>query len=89
MERWWIGGVANADFLAWLLTSEEEGVAVVLVEQRVDAVLKLADHVAFMVAGRVEEARDVAGLTAGDPLFRTYVGAVSYTHLTLPTSDLV
>ena len=51
-----------------------QGVAVVLVEQRVDAVLKLADHVAFMVAGRVEEARDVAGLTAGDPLFRTYVG---------------
>ncbi|HOZ33284.1 MAG TPA: ABC transporter ATP-binding protein [Tabrizicola sp.] len=53
---------------------KEQGVAVVLVEQRVDAVLKLADHVAFMVAGRVEEARDVAGLTAGDPLFRTYVG---------------
>lgn len=51
-----------------------QGVAVVLVEQRVDAVLKLADHVAFMVAGRVAEARDVAGLTAGDPLFRTYVG---------------
>ena len=51
-----------------------QGVAVVLVEQRVDAVLKLADHVAFMVAGRVEEARDVAGLAPDDPVFRTYVG---------------
>jgi branched-chain amino acid transport system ATP-binding protein len=48
---------------------------VVLVEQRVDAVLKLADRVAFMVAGRVEETRDVKGLTrGGDPVFRTYVG---------------
>jgi len=51
-----------------------QGVAVVLVEQRVDAVLKLADRVAFMVAGRVEETRDVKGLTGGDPVFRTYVG---------------
>ena len=44
------------------------------IAQRVDAVLKLADRVAFMVGGRVEEARDVAGLTAADPVFRTYVG---------------
>ena len=51
-----------------------QGVAVVLVEQRVEAVLKLADHVAFMVAGRIEEARDVAGLASDDPVFRTYVG---------------
>lgn len=51
-----------------------EGVAVVLVEQRVDAVLKLADRVAFMRSGRVEEERAVSGLLAGDPVFRTYVG---------------
>ena len=57
-----------------VVTLKEQGVAVVLVEQRMDAVLKLADRVAFMVAGRVEEVRDVAGLTAGDPAFRTYVG---------------
>jgi branched-chain amino acid transport system ATP-binding protein len=57
-----------------ILTLKTEGVAVVLVEQRVDAVLKLADRVAFMVAGRVEATRDRAALTAADPLFQTYVG---------------
>ncbi|MDX5349874.1 MAG: ABC transporter ATP-binding protein [Paracoccaceae bacterium] len=57
-----------------VVTLKGQGVAVVLVEQRVDAVLKLADRVAFMVAGRIEATRDVAGLTAADPLFRTYVG---------------
>ncbi len=57
-----------------VVTLKRQGVAVVLVEQRVDAVLKLADQVAFMVAGRVAETRDVAGLVAGDPVFRTYVG---------------
>lgn len=57
-----------------VVTLKVQGVAVVLVEQRVDAVLKLADRVAFMVAGRVEETRDVKGLAAEDPVFRTYVG---------------
>lgn len=36
-----------------------EGVAVVLVEQRVDAVLKLADRLAFMRGGRIEETTSV------------------------------
>ena len=57
-----------------ILTLKAQGVAVVLVEQRVDAVLKLADRVAFMVAGRVEETREVAGLTTDAAVFRTYVG---------------
>jgi branched-chain amino acid transport system ATP-binding protein len=57
-----------------VLTLKAQGVAVVLVEQRVDAVLKLADRVAFMREGRVEETRDVAGLVADEPVFRTYVG---------------
>jgi branched-chain amino acid transport system ATP-binding protein len=57
-----------------VLTLKAQGVAVVLVEQRVDAVLKLADRISFMLAGRVEETRDISGLTAGDPVFRTYVG---------------
>ena len=57
-----------------ILTLRAEGVAVVLVEQRVDAVLKLADRVAFMVAGRVEKAMDVKDLTADAEAFRTYVG---------------
>ena len=57
-----------------ILTLKAQGVAVVLVEQRVDAVLKLADRVGFMRAGRVEETRDVAELIADDPVFGTYVG---------------
>lgn len=57
-----------------ILTLKSEGVAVVLVEQRVDAVLKLADRVAFMRAGRVEEERALPGLVAQDPVFQTYVG---------------
>ncbi|MDP3196776.1 MAG: ABC transporter ATP-binding protein [Tabrizicola sp.] len=51
-----------------------EGVAVVLVEQRVDAVLNLADRVAFMVAGRIEETMPVKGLAPETDVFRTYVG---------------
>ena len=57
-----------------ILALKAEGVAVVLVEQRVDAVLKLADRVAFMLAGRVGEVRDVRGLAPGDAVFRTFVG---------------
>ena len=57
-----------------VLRLRAEGVAVVLVEQRVDAVLKLADRVAFMVAGHVEKAMDVKGLAADAEVFRTYVG---------------
>lgn len=57
-----------------ILTLKAQGVAVVLVEQRVDAVRKLADRVAFMRAGRVEEVRDGAGLAANDPALQTYVG---------------
>jgi branched-chain amino acid transport system ATP-binding protein len=51
-----------------------DGVAVVLVEQRVDAVLKLADRVAFMVAGRIEQAMSVKDLAPDADVFRTYVG---------------
>lgn len=57
-----------------ILTLKAEGVAVVLVEQRVDAVLKLADRVAFMVAGRIEETMQVSGLAVDADVFRTYVG---------------
>lgn len=51
-----------------------EGVAVVLVEQRVDSVLKLADWVAFMVAGRIEGSMSVNNLAPDAEVFRTYVG---------------
>ncbi|MCX8508035.1 MAG: ABC transporter ATP-binding protein [Rhodobacteraceae bacterium] len=50
------------------------GVATILVEQRVDAVLSLADRVAFMAGGQVAELMGVAGLTAAAPQFQTYVG---------------
>lgn len=57
-----------------ILTLKAQGVAVVLVEQRVEAVLKLADEVAFMVAGRIEASKPVKGLAADADVFRTYVG---------------
>lgn len=57
-----------------VLTLRSAGVAVVLVEQRVAAVLKMADHVAFMAAGKVAEIIPVKGLQADADVFRTYVG---------------
>jgi branched-chain amino acid transport system ATP-binding protein len=50
------------------------GVATVLVEQRVSAVLGMADRVAFMDQGRVAEVLDCTGLQADAPQFRRYVG---------------
>lgn len=50
------------------------GVAIVLVEQRVEAVLGMADRVAFMDHGHVAETVPRAGLTAASAQFKTYVG---------------
>jgi branched-chain amino acid transport system ATP-binding protein len=57
-----------------VLALRGQGVAVVLVEQRVDAVLKMADRVAFMAAGRIEETLSVKDLPPDADVFRTYVG---------------
>ena len=57
-----------------VLALKSTGVATVLVEQRVDAVLSLADEVAFVVGGRVTETVAADGLTADAPQFRKYVG---------------
>lgn len=57
-----------------IVTLRSQGVAVVLVEQRVDAVLKLADTVAFMRSGQIEEIMPIKGLQANAEVFRTYVG---------------
>jgi branched-chain amino acid transport system ATP-binding protein len=57
-----------------VLRLRAEGVAVVLVEQRVDAVLKMADRVAFMAHGRVEEVADAAILAPGARQFADFVG---------------
>lgn len=51
-----------------------QGVAVVLVEQRPDAVLKMADRVAFMAQGRVAEVVASADLTRDSSLFQQFVG---------------
>jgi branched-chain amino acid transport system ATP-binding protein len=50
------------------------GVATVLVEQRVDAVLAVADRVAFVVNGTCVETLDAARLGPDAPAFRTHVG---------------
>jgi branched-chain amino acid transport system ATP-binding protein len=49
-------------------------VAIILVEQRVETVLGMADRVAFMDQGRVAEVRPCAGLSAEDAVFRRFVG---------------
>ncbi len=55
-------------------TLKSTGVATVLVEQRVDAVLSLANQVAFVVDGRVMETISATGLTKDAPQFRKYIG---------------
>ncbi|MBL4929193.1 ABC transporter ATP-binding protein [Fuscibacter oryzae] len=57
-----------------LLGLKSTGVATVLVEQRVDAVLQVADRVAFMGHGTVAEVVPGAGLRADAPRFAAYVG---------------
>ncbi|MEI4484574.1 ABC transporter ATP-binding protein [Frigidibacter sp. MR17.14] len=50
------------------------GVATVLVEQRVDAVLAMADRVSFMDHGRIAATVEAAGLTRDAAEFRIHVG---------------
>ncbi len=57
-----------------VLRLRSEGVAVVLVEQRVEAVLRMADRVAFMAQGRVQEMVPSSRLEAGSRQFLDYVG---------------
>jgi branched-chain amino acid transport system ATP-binding protein len=55
-------------------TLKSTGVAIILVEQRVDAVLSMADQIAFVSHGTVAETLPAAGLTKSAPQFQTYVG---------------
>ena len=55
-------------------TLKGSGLATVLVEQRVDAAVKLADRIAFMAHGRIEAQLAGAEITAASGLFRQYVG---------------
>lgn len=51
-----------------------DGVAVLLVEQRIDAVLPVADRIAFMDQGRVQAEATVAEIKADATLVRRYLG---------------
>jgi branched-chain amino acid transport system ATP-binding protein len=55
-------------------TLKSQCVATLLVEQRVDAALALADRIAFLVNGTVAETVPAAGLPPDAPQFRAYVG---------------
>ena len=52
----------------------ERGVSTILVEQRVDAVLPVADRVSFIENGRVRETVDVSRLRDEPELVKRYVG---------------
>jgi branched-chain amino acid transport system ATP-binding protein len=51
-----------------------QGVATILVEQRVDAVLPVADRVAFIETGRIRTVVDVSALRDDPSLLHRYVG---------------
>ena len=55
-------------------TMRQAGVAVVLVEQRIDAVLSLADRVVFIENGRSRETVEVGALRTDPTLLTKYVG---------------
>jgi branched-chain amino acid transport system ATP-binding protein len=57
-----------------LLALKSTGVATVLVEQRVDAVLAMADQIAFITAGTVAETIPAKGLSHTASQFQKYVG---------------
>jgi branched-chain amino acid transport system ATP-binding protein len=57
-----------------ILRMRERGVAILLVEQRVDAVLSIADRVAFIENGRMGELVTPADLQADRSLLSRYVG---------------
>ncbi len=56
------------------LQMRDQGVGVLLVEQRVDAVLSMADKVAFIENGEAREVVSVAALRTDDSLLQQYVG---------------
>lgn len=55
-------------------TMRAAGVAIILVEQRIEAVLNIADRVAFIENGHGREVVDVAHLQRDRHLFEKYVG---------------
>jgi len=55
-------------------TMRDQGVAIILVEQRIEAVLTLADRVAFLENGRGREIVAASTLKEDPSLLETYVG---------------
>ncbi len=57
-----------------VLTLRATGVATLLVEQRIDAALRVADRVTFLVNGAAVETRAASTLAPDDPAFARHVG---------------
>ncbi len=57
-----------------ILTLKAAGVGILLVEQRVEAALAVADRMSFLQAGRTAQTVAAAGLGPDAPVFRRYVG---------------
>lgn len=57
-----------------VLLLKSTGVATILVEQRVDAVLSMADQVAFLQNGALAETCAITALSPDSPQFQNYVG---------------
>jgi len=64
-----IAGIRDA-----VIRLRDEGVAVLLVEQRVDAVLSIANRVAFMDHGEIKAEFDIEEVRANPELLHHYVG---------------
>lgn len=52
----------------------EEGVGILLVEQRIDAVLPVADRIAFMDHGEIKVEMDIEAVRADPSILKTYLG---------------
>ena len=57
-----------------IVQMKAEGTAILLVEQRVDAVLSVADHVAFIENGQIKETLDAEVLRSDHSIIDRYVG---------------
>ena len=57
-----------------IMRLREKNVAIVLVEQHVDAVISIADTVAFVENGRIPETMPAAGLTVNSSEIKHYLG---------------
>ena len=57
-----------------IVKMRDEGFAIILVEQRIDAILDLADHAVFVENGKSVKAADAAALKAEPDMLKHYLG---------------